>query len=598
MKRKASATANKLAIGNFEKKLAKNIKQDSKSFYKYVRSKLTRKDKVGPLKDAAGKTVTDDKETAKILNDYFGSVFTKEDNSCLPVPKQLFRGDEEDKLRNVKFTEATVIEALNNLKTDKSPGPDKLPPKFLYEVRHELSEALTMIFNESIKTGEVPRDWRDAEVVPLFKKGNRNEPSNYRPVSLTCIFGKVMEKLIKDQLLEHIYGNQIMNDSQHGFTKGRSCLTNLLDFFETVYEKLDRDRAVDIIYLDFAKAFDKVPHLRLSSKLEACGIEGNIHRWIKNWLFDRRQKVGIRGHYSDWIGVMSGVPQGSVLGPLLFLVYINDIDEGILSKLSKFADDTKLCREVKNEQDAKFLQADLQKLYQWSEDWQMLFNIDKCSIMHVGGKNREFKYEIGGKTLRSTEEERDLGVIVQRSMKPSRQCAEAAKKANKILGMISRNIVSRDREIILRLYKSLIRPHLEYCIQAWNPHLKKDIELLERVQHRATKMIKGLRELSYEERLERCRLTTLEKRRVRGDLIETYKLITGKVAVPYNRFFTMSGNQGRRGHEYKLFKPRVGRWKAHCFSTRVVDTWNGLSKNVVSSISVNGFKEKLGYLGY
>jgi len=237
-----------------------------------------------------------------------------------------------------------------------------------------------------------------------------------------------MERIIKNSLVEHLTRNKIINDTQHGFMKGKSCLTNLLDFLEAVYEKLDRGKAVDIIYLDFAKAFDKVPHMRLAAKLEACGIGGNVLRWIKNWLFNRRQKVGVRGQYSGWVEVISGVPQGSVLGPLLFLIYINDIDEGIISKISKFADDTKLCREVEGEEGARILQEDLRKLYQWSLDWQMLFNVEKCKVMQVGRNNKEFKYEIGGKTLQAVEEERDLGVIIHKSMKVSRQCAEAAKK--------------------------------------------------------------------------------------------------------------------------------------------------------------------------
>ena len=407
-----------------------------------------------------------------------------------------------------------------------------------------------------------------------------------------------MERIIKNSLVEHLTRNKIINDTQHGFMKGKSCLTNLLDFLEAVYEKLDRGKAVDIIYLDFAKAFDKVPHMRLAAKLEACGIGGNVLRWNKNWLFNRRQKVGVRGQYSGWVEVISGVPQGSVLGPLLFLIYINDIDEGIISKISKFADDTKLCKEVEGEEGARILQEDLRKLYQWSLDWQMLFNVEKCKVMQVGRNNKEFKYEIGGKTLQAVEEERDLGVIIHRSMKVSRQCAEAAKKGNRILGMIKRTIVSRDKEIILKLYKTLVRPHLEYCIQAWNPHLRQDIELLEKVQHRATKMIKGYQGLSYEERLTKCGPTTLEKRRVRGDLIETYKLMTGKEAIPPERFFKLAGNRRTRGHEFKLYKERVGKLQSHFFSARIVDIWNNLDEECVRATSVNEFKAKLGKLGY
>ena len=292
------------------------------------------------------------------------------------------------------------------------------------------------------------------------------------------------------------------------------------------------------------------------------------------------------------------MPQDSVLGPLLFLIYINDIDEDIISKISKFADDTKLCGQSGCEAEAKILQEDLNRLSQWSADWQMLFNTDKCSVMHIGKKGADHEFKLCGKGLKVTTEEKDLGVIMHSSLKPSRQCAEAAKKANRILGMIKRTVVSREKDVIIRLYKTLVRPHLEYCVQAWCPFLKKDIETLERVQHRATRMIKGFQSLSYEERLNRCGMTTLEKRRTRGDLIETYKIVTNKVEVPRDRFFTQKQYDGTRGHGMKLFKKRVGRYKQHFFSARVVDRWNELDEKIVMATSVNDFKINLSTVGY
>jgi hypothetical protein len=287
-----------------------------------------------------------------------------------------------------------------------------------------------------------------------------------------------------------------------------------------------------------------------------------------------------------------------VLGPLLFLIYINDIDDDIVSKISKFADDTKLCGQSGSEEDANILQQDLNRLSQWSVDWQMLFNTDKCSVMHIGKKGADHEFQLCGKGLKVTIEEKDLGVIMHNSLKPSRQCTEAAKKANRILGMIKRTVVSREKDVILRLYKTLVRPHLEYCVQAWCPFLKKDIEILEKVQRRATKMIKGYQRLTYEERLKRCGLTTLEKRRTRGDLIETYKILTNKVEVPRERFFATKQYDGTRGHTMKLFKKRVGRYKQHFFSVRVVDRWNELDEKIVMATSVDNFKVNLSRVGY
>jgi hypothetical protein len=232
---------------------------------------------------------------------------------------------------------------------------------------------------------------------------------------------------------------------------------------------------------------------------------------------------------------------------------------GIGDKHSSWtADDTKLCRAIRNEKEAEILREDLRRMFRWSQDWQMLFNVEKCSVMHMGKRNSEFSYEMGGMVLKVSEEERDLGVIMHKSAKPSRQCAEASKKANSTLGMIRRTIVTRDKDTILRLYKSLVRPQLEYCIQVWSPYLKQDMEKLEKVQRRATKMIWGYKDLGYEERLKRCGLTTLERRRSRGDLIEAYKIITGKEAVQKEKFFELAPNKATRGHRYKLFKKPKG----------------------------------------
>ena len=219
---------------------------------------------------------------------------------------------------------------------------------------------------------------------------------------------------------------------------------------------------------------------------------------------------------------MSGVPQGSVLGPILFLIYINDLDDDITSKVLKFADDTKVFRKIESDADRQQLQDDLNKLTEWSEKWQMLFNYGKCKCLHTGHGNKDAQYTMGYTVLDTTVKEKDLGLTISAVMKVSEQCAIAAAKGNQILGLIRRNIVYKENELIIPLYKTIVRPHLEYCIQAWRPYRKKDIGILERVQRRATKIIQKLRNSSYEMRLRECGLTTLETRKLRGDQIEVF----------------------------------------------------------------------------
>jgi len=278
----------------------------------------------------------------------------------MPIPNKVFKGSIGDTLQNIEIDVDIVIDKLNSVNVNKSQGPHEIHGKLLMELREEIAPSLVDLFKASLETGVVPQDFRDATVVPLHKKGGRDKAENYRPISLTSIVGKFLESVIKDNIVSFLENNNLIRDSQHGFISGRSCLTNLLDFMDEVTRELDIGNSVDVIYLDFAKAFDKVPHKRLLSKLEAHGITGKVLRWIAGWFRDRRQKVSVEGELSEWTEVKSGVPQGSVLGPLLFLVYINDIDENILSKFCKFADDSKVAKVVNNAHDAEILREDLE----------------------------------------------------------------------------------------------------------------------------------------------------------------------------------------------------------------------------------------------
>ena len=594
LKLKKSVEINRQAKLNFEQKLAKNIKVDSKSFYSYVRSVQRCRDKVGPLKDADGKIINDDECAANHLNDYFCSVFTVENLDNVPQPKQVYQGDEQESLSKVWISADDVKNRLEKLRTDKSSGVDEIHPMLLRELRDEIAQPLAELFKASLETGVVPEDWRSANITSLFKKGRRCDSKNYRPISLTSIVCKILESVIKDEVVKHLDRFKLIKDSQHGFTKGRSCLTNLLEFFEEVTSILDGGKPVDVIYLDFAKAFDKVPHSRLIRKLQSHGIQGQVLKWIEGWLKGRKQRVSLNGRFSKWCEVLSGVPQGSVLGPLLFLIFINDIDDDVISKLCKFADDTKVGRAVGSEDEVNILRNDLKKLCEWAKDWQMLFNVDKCVVIHFGMNNKRAEYLMEGNRLKQSDGERDLGVIISSSGKPSEQCLAAAKKANRMLGLIKRNFKSRSKDVVVRLYKTLVRPRLEYCVQSWCPYLQKDIAVLEKVQRRATKMILACRTDSYEDRLKYTELTSLECRRRRGDMIEVFKLLNGVEKIDYNILIQRAEKTGRRGHSYKLVKHRARLdLRKFYFSNRVVNTWNSLPESVVVAGTVNSFKARL-----
>ncbi|CAM5132666.1 unnamed protein product [Eretmochelys imbricata] len=293
-------------------------------------------------------------------------------------------------------------------------------------------------------------------------------------------------------------------------------------------------------------------------------------------------------------GITSGVPQGSVLGPILFNLFINDLEKGVNSEVAKFADDTKLLRIVKTKTDCEELQKDLTKLSDWATKWQMKFNVDKYKVMHIGKNNPNYTYTMMGANLVTTNQERDLRVIMDSSLKMSMQCAAAVKKANRMLRIIKKGIENKLENILLPLYKSMVRPHLEYCVQMWSPHLKKDILALEKVQRRATKMIRGLEWIPYEERLKRLGLFILEKRRLRGDMIEVYKIMSGVEKVNKEKLFTCSHNIRTRGYQMKLMSSRFNTNKRKFFFTQhTVNPWNSLPEEIAKARTITGFKREL-----
>ena len=573
-----------------EEQIASNIKTDPKAFYKYMKHKTDNRSEIGALEMDDGTLTKDDQHSAEVLNQYFSTVFTEERTEYTPSPEAT---DIIEPMKSVSqvIKPALVQGMLRNVNPEKSEGPDEIHPVILRKFANELALPLSDIFRESLRSGEVPKEWKLANVTPIHKKGAKVKPANYRPISLTSQVCRIMERIIKEKMMHHLDSNNLIKPTQHGFLKGRSCLTNLLLYLEKITKSLDDGYPVDAVYLDFTKAFDKVPHKRLLKKLEVNGISLEVQTWIKNWLYQRMQRVLVKGCKSRWAPVTSGVPQGSVLGPVLFLIYINDLEQGIDSAVLKFADDTKVFRVIKSDEDKTALQNDINKIKDWSDQWQMSFNAEKCHVMNIGSQNTVNTYKMGEHQMNSTKSERDLGVIIQRDLDASEQVGKIVKKANQILGLIARVYENRSKKNILPLYKTLVRPHLEYAMQAWRPYKQKDINNIESVQRRATRMIEGLSRFSYEERLRRLNLISLEMRRLRGDLIEVFKIMHGMEGLKPESMFQLAAHSNTRGHTLKIYKQRS---RLDCrkffFSQRIVDEWNALPDKIVTSASVNQFK--------
>ena len=581
---------------NFEKKIADGSAKDGREkrkFFAYVKQRTKCRTAVGPLKDRSGKAVSDNKEMATIFNNYVSSIFTHKDTENVPDPEHRHRGEV---LTEVKVTVKKVKEKINRLRKGAAAGPDKIGSQLLQELQDVISSPLATIMRKTLEDRSVPEDWKTANVTPIFKKGARHSPANYRPVSLTSVCCKMLEAIIKDEIVGHLEKHKLIRPSQHGFMRGRSCASNLLSFLDKITAAVDSGEAADIVFLDFAKAFDKVPAKRLLKKVRAHGIGGQLYSWIKAWLTDRRQRVVLNGDCSDWAAVLSGVPQGSVLGPLLFLIFINDLEEGAAADLVfKFADDTKVAAIIREEADRDNLQRTLDELESWAQRWGMAFNVQKCKVMHVGPRNMQYNYSMNNMVLDTTKEERDLGVVMSATLKPKAQCAKAARTAQTVLSQIARAFHFRDKHVFLKLYIQYVRPHLEFAVQAWSPWTAQDKEALEKVQKRAIKMISGLKAREYEDRLKELGLTTLEERRHQADMAMVYKVLTGQEQVDPADWFNTAGEAARatRATADPLnIRVKHGRLEVrrNFFTVRVTELWNRVPTDIKNMRTVDMFK--------
>ncbi|KAK4831715.1 LOW QUALITY PROTEIN: hypothetical protein QYF61_018767 [Mycteria americana] len=473
-----------------------------------------------------------------------------------------------------------------------SPSSPPISPQLvLKELGDVTAGPLSIIYQRSWESGEVPAEWKLANVIPTYKKGVREDSGNYRPVSLTSVPGKIMEKIILGTTERHLKNNAIIRHSQHGFTKGKSRLTNLISFYDKVTHLVGEGKAMDIVLLGFSKAFDAVPHSILLEKLSSCGISGFMVHWVKNWLKGRAQRVVVDGTTSGWRPVTSGVPQGSILGPVLFNVLISDVDTGVACAISKFADDTKLGGAVDSLEGQGALQRDLDRLEIWAMINGMKFNKSKYRILHLRWSNAGHKYKLGAEWLEGSPAERGLGVLVAAG---SIRRALAAKRANRTLGCIKHSRTSQPKELIILLYSALMWPHLEFCVQFWAPQFKKDVKVPECIQRRAPKLVKGLEDMSCKEQLRTSGLSSLENRRLRGNLMALYSFLRRGRGEGGAELFSLGSSDRTRGNGSDLHQRRF-RWdiRKHFFTERVVKHWNRLPREVVDVPSLSGFKRHL-----
>ena len=580
----------------YEKLITNDLKHNSKAFYSYLRNRRNVKSVVTSLKRANGSVTENDTDTAECFADAFSSVFVNEPHG--PLPQCCYK-ESDDAIGDIGISVDDVYEELKSLNTFKSSGPDNIHPKLLHALADNPNfvRSLTELYHKCSNEGKIPQTWKIANVIALHKKDSKLDPLNYRPVSLTCILCKIYEKLIRRHIVEFVGGK--ITPVQHGFVDKKSCLSNLLETVDSIIDLLESGCPVDLFYFDFCKAFDSVPHYRLLTKLENYGIKGNMLAIINDFLSGRSLRTCVRGNYSSLRDVLSGVPQGSVLGPLLFVLFVNDLPDCVKNISKLFADDLKL---IANAKDKISVNNDLVSLEEWESLWLLKFNPKKCKVMHLNYNNNPYNtYKLDGVVLESIEMEKDLGVTVSHELGWDKNIQSCIKDANRAISWISRNILERDSSILTRIYKTIIRPKLEYCVQLWNPAAChgnwSTILELESIQRRFSRLANDIGLLPYSERLGKMKLTTLGERRIRGDLIETFKIVNR--IVDYGKDIFRLSRSGRNIIRESTFtnsnvdSSAIVKLKSSFLPERVRNYWNNLPNFVKSSVDVPSFKANL-----
>ena len=580
------------AYRNYVAKLTASLPSKPKKFWSFVKSR-TGNFSIPSCVEYGGQSAFTPKAKADIFNKFFHSVFSQRSGD---LDFEVVTPFTESMVDDLTCSVADVFKVLSTLDVNKANGPDAISPRILKECAAELAPSITQLFNFSLDHGKLPSVWKSANVVPIHKSGERTLAENYRPVSLTSILVKSLERIVHKHVMKFLTHHRLLSESQHGFREARSCVTQLLQLLHSWYSSLEKGDSVDVIFLDFAKAFDKVSHHHLLYKLQCYGIQGQLCSWFHDYLSDRTQRVIIGGHSSEWMEVTSGVPQGSILGPLLFLLYINDFPLSVSCNTELFADDSVLYRKITTEDDCVEFQDDLLSAASWCDLWKVTLKSEKCKSLHVTKSKCPLvhQYVINDDNLSIVNKHKHLGIWIESSLRWDSHINYIVGKANRVLGLIRRTFGSKDPVAVKTAYNVLVRPILEYACPVWNPHLVKHIHSIESIQRRATRLICGSVK-SYSERLAELNWSTLELRRKYLCLVQLYKIIHGYSDVDYTRYIDLTGpTRTRRNHDFKI-RPRAARTNYFKFSffNRYVNDWNSLPNSVMSASSLNVFKNRL-----
>lgn len=534
-----------------ELKAVEKIKTNPKYFYSYAKTMSKIKSKVGPLLNERNELISDSKGMANILAQQYSSVFSQP-RDCAADQNRINMKESNTTLPKLTLSTDDLIAAIDELSPTSAAGPDNFPAIFLKLCKQELVKPLYIVWKSSLQEGYVMKELKKCIITPVHKGESKAIASNYRPVALTSHLIKVFEKVLRNHITKYLDKYNLLNPNQHGFRTGHSCLSELLDHYDNILNLLNEGKNVDVIYLDFAKAFDKVDFNIVLQKIKRLGIQNETLNWITSFLTNRSQTVVVNGEHSNEKPVISGVPQGSVLGPLIFLILLGDIDDDVeCSAVRSFADDTRVMYGIVNLRDMATLQTDLYTLYDWTDINNMQLNDKKFELLRYG-KDDIIKlcthyYSSSGTLIMDKQTVKDLGVFMSASNNFDEQIARIIEKGKNMCSWIFRSFRGRGQTEMLTLWKSLVLPIIEYCSILWSPSKIGDIQKLEQLQWSFIRKIKGNTKLNYWECLKKLNMYSLQRRRERYQIIYVWKILEGLVPNVNNQITATINHRLGRG---------------------------------------------------
>ena len=571
---------------------------DQRTFWAYVNQRLSTNHKINVIKHESI-LVNDPRKIASIFNAYFASIY-QANPSNIPSPHCENLENQCCPRTPITLTLQNVLDVMNRLPSKNSTDLNGLSYKILKKGGNIIASRLLHLYNMSLNTSKIPSAWKVAIVTPIHKKDSKLSVKNFRPISVTSCCSRILERIVNHEIINFLTCNNILNNTQHGFRHGNSTETLLLNFYDHLTYSPDNKLVTDCVFFDFQKAFDTVPHDLLLYRISSTGINHTILHWISDFLTNRTQKVRVGHSISDSVSVPSGVVQGSVLGPTLFNMFINEIDGELeYCNILKYADDTRIfLTSPKLHHDLNDLhhkiQKDINNFVSWTNYSGMSLNVAESFFVSFGRSDLMRTYVMNGNNIVNKQLFSDLGLMIQSPLSFKPHVDKVVSKAFQKLGVINKVFRNKKSHIIVTLFKSFVRPLLEYSSVIWCPHTKTSIDNIERVQRRMCRMIPSVKSLDYRHQLLSLGLLSLRARRLRYQLIFVYKLINGLLNIKFNDFFEFAQTSNTRGHSQRIrTKFSSNNYRLNFFTVSVITTWNQLSQEDVDAQTLQAFKIKL-----